>query len=599
MATRTWRGNTYRFTVTAANATAGATYTNNGQTFTVTDTITGGTILYATGTGAPLASGTLTKASGTGDATITYSSNTAPSVNYNVATNWLENAVPTNADDVVTGVFAGNMTITAAAAALTVDFTGYTGTCTINTSQTWTVGANGGAIVFKLATGMTLAGTGTLTISNTTGNTSTITSAGKTVPWTVLFGNSNLSHTIALADNWTITGTVSSNGIGATKTISGNTIFAQGGINFVNTQGYSGSTILEASGSSNQSVLTGAIIPLFFRINKTGGTFTFGNVFLTCTTFDWIQGAVAVTAGTTARIYTSTYNCTANITWQNVQIGASAGTFSPTFTSAFIIAGTLNSFSGPNTINITGAAFMSINAMTVPASSGNITYNIDTSLTVLGTLTISSTGNLILSGIIYLQGNLALSSSGGITSTGTLEMNGTSKTITSTTGSTISCNFTINSASITLSGGSTLRINNGSNAFKLNFSLLGSGVVAITGNSRIDGGGNSVEYFWVISAGVTVTFVSGLTVNTQFQSLAGTAASRVTFVSSSGGVQRKFTLLNNGIASQSVLFTNATDIDSGDGQTIWTFGTPVATLTNTINWNPLTPGGYNESGFIY
>jgi hypothetical protein len=65
----------YVFQVTAANATVGATFTNNGQTFTVVATIAAGTTLVTTGTGAPAASGTLTKASGTGDATIAFSSN--------------------------------------------------------------------------------------------------------------------------------------------------------------------------------------------------------------------------------------------------------------------------------------------------------------------------------------------------------------------------------------------------------------------------------------------------------------------------------------------------------------------------------------------
>lgn len=64
----------YTFTVTAANATAGATYTNNGNTFTVLNTISGSTVLVTTGLKNPLASGTLTKASGTGDATIAFSS---------------------------------------------------------------------------------------------------------------------------------------------------------------------------------------------------------------------------------------------------------------------------------------------------------------------------------------------------------------------------------------------------------------------------------------------------------------------------------------------------------------------------------------------
>jgi hypothetical protein len=68
------------FTVTSANASVGAVYTNNGQTFTVTAAIVAGTTLMTTGTGLPLASGTLTLSSGTGDATITFSAYTPPTV---------------------------------------------------------------------------------------------------------------------------------------------------------------------------------------------------------------------------------------------------------------------------------------------------------------------------------------------------------------------------------------------------------------------------------------------------------------------------------------------------------------------------------------
>lgn len=63
----------YVFTITSGSATIGATYTNNSQTFTVAATISSQTQLVCTGTGAPQASGTLTKATGTGDATITFS----------------------------------------------------------------------------------------------------------------------------------------------------------------------------------------------------------------------------------------------------------------------------------------------------------------------------------------------------------------------------------------------------------------------------------------------------------------------------------------------------------------------------------------------
>jgi hypothetical protein len=68
------------FTVSSANATAGAVYTNNGQSFTVQSTIAGGTTLVTNGSGLPLLSGTLTKTSGTGDATITFSAYSALSL---------------------------------------------------------------------------------------------------------------------------------------------------------------------------------------------------------------------------------------------------------------------------------------------------------------------------------------------------------------------------------------------------------------------------------------------------------------------------------------------------------------------------------------
>jgi hypothetical protein len=71
-----WNATLYRFVVTSANATLGATYTNNGVTYTVLETITAGTSLKMSGSGLPLASGTLTRASGTGDATITFSTYT-------------------------------------------------------------------------------------------------------------------------------------------------------------------------------------------------------------------------------------------------------------------------------------------------------------------------------------------------------------------------------------------------------------------------------------------------------------------------------------------------------------------------------------------
>lgn len=78
----------YLFAVTSANATVGATYTNNGNTYTVAGTIAAGTNLWVTGAGFPLLSGTLTKSAGTGDATITFSQ-IVPAATYTTPANVL------------------------------------------------------------------------------------------------------------------------------------------------------------------------------------------------------------------------------------------------------------------------------------------------------------------------------------------------------------------------------------------------------------------------------------------------------------------------------------------------------------------------------
>lgn len=89
--------NDFTFTVTSANATAGAVYSNNTHHFTVTSTIVAGTSLATTGNGLPLASGTLTKVSGTGDATITFSAVTVPldAASFTIRLNGTDEAIVT------------------------------------------------------------------------------------------------------------------------------------------------------------------------------------------------------------------------------------------------------------------------------------------------------------------------------------------------------------------------------------------------------------------------------------------------------------------------------------------------------------------------
>ena len=78
-------GEAYKFYVSGVTTSPsmGATYTNNGVTYTISEiNITAGTgYVSATGTGTPTASGTLTKVTGDGDATLTFSSSEADAGN--------------------------------------------------------------------------------------------------------------------------------------------------------------------------------------------------------------------------------------------------------------------------------------------------------------------------------------------------------------------------------------------------------------------------------------------------------------------------------------------------------------------------------------
>lgn len=60
------------FFCSGASATVGATYTNNGNTYTVIKTVSSSNWIWLSGSAAPTASGTLTKSGGTGDTSIAF-----------------------------------------------------------------------------------------------------------------------------------------------------------------------------------------------------------------------------------------------------------------------------------------------------------------------------------------------------------------------------------------------------------------------------------------------------------------------------------------------------------------------------------------------
>jgi hypothetical protein len=208
--------NQYVFTVSAASATAGSTYTNNGQTFTVTTTMTGATTLQASGTGNPLTSGTLTLASGSGDATITFSAYTFAGANASSGAVYSNNTQSFTVSTTIAGgtsltaigtgdpTASGTLTKTSGTGDSTIVFTSFTfGAHNATAGATYTNNGQTFTVVTTIDDGTTLVATGT-GVPNSSG---TLTKASGTGDATIPFSSvtANLTMSQAATASATIT----------------------------------------------------------------------------------------------------------------------------------------------------------------------------------------------------------------------------------------------------------------------------------------------------------------------------------------------------------------------------------------------------------
>jgi hypothetical protein len=245
------------FTVpTAAAATVGAVYTNNGHIFTVTTTkVTSvGTTLVTTSSGVPSASGILTKITGTGDATIAFS------------------AFVFSGIDEVTYTYAGNYTFTvllAAAATVGAVYTNNGQTFTVTTTK---AGGTGTTLVATNSGGAPTA-SGTLTKVSGTGDTTIAFSAftflgAGTAPNLTLSGGEYVTILPSTGFNIEDTGTFRvSTAVGFTPTSTSFSVQVPAGTAFAQ----SNVLTIAASGMSfyNSSPTTAAAINTYINNNLT------------------------------------------------------------------------------------------------------------------------------------------------------------------------------------------------------------------------------------------------------------------------------------------------------------------------------------------
>jgi hypothetical protein len=584
MAARTWRGNTYRFTVTAATSAAGDTYTNNGQTFTVTDAITSGTILYCTGTGAPTSSGNLVRTSGAGTDPIVFSAVTSPNTNWGTATNWLQNAVPTAADDVTFDATSSNCTLNVAGTCLSFNATSYG-------AKTWALGTNNISVaggVFTLGTGMTVTGTGTL-IRTAGGNT--LTSNGVTWPGSVQI---NIAATHTWGDNWTIGGsfTVLANlTINGTFniTIGGSLIISAGSLTSTSTY------ILNGVGSLNGS-FSGASITINTAVTNTITLPT--SLAMSSGTLRLTSGIVSVTSGHLFRPTGTTLDTDRTSTGGNK---ISFFDFSIITTSTITLQSDLtftNNFTSTTNLTINGAFNIYVG--------GN--YSNTNQIDGTATLIMDGSNNATISaGTILLSLTISKSGVAVVTPASTLTYGTTGRTLTLNS----IVNFAANSNTLTISGGPTIVNNIPANEFfNLNVPIstltINGGTIRISSNLTLTGAGATFAgaFGWdcnnliCTTAGTfNITLQQGVTYRTRSAvSITGgiATAARPTMVSSDATNLAIWTL--DAGATQSLIYVNGTRIDSSLGQTVWTFGGTVGATTR--NWNVGTRPGTSAYTFV-
>lgn len=142
-------------------------------------------------------------------------------------------------------------------------------------------------------------------------------------------------------------------------------------------------------------------------------------------------------------------------------------------------------------------------------------------------------------------------------------------------------------AQIIVGGNITL---SGNNVFSGSSTLtVSAGTTSnVTFNGEVFGAG------FRINAAATVNLVDNCVISGFFQAYGLPTASAISLKSNSAGVQRKFTLLQGG--TQYIDYVNVTDINSGDGVTLWTY--KGAAPSNSINWQIISTQPPPVSRFV-
>jgi hypothetical protein len=494
--------------------------------------------------------------------------------NWNVGSTWDGGVVPLTTDDVVLNAASGQVTITATAQCVDINFTGYTNTITFNANLTITGDLTRSASVFSYA------GTGGIIIAGTTAQIISTTSVAWTIP--VTFGGASPSISINGAFNITAPLTLSST---TSPVIARANVFdltenvhPSGNITISSNGTYTGSANIVVSGSNNQTLTASGNhqIRNNLTIDKTGGVLTLsGTLNYNTGTLTYVASGGTVNAGSsTLNIGASATLNTNGITWNNV---TTSGTTTLTLSSNFNITNlTVNSgcnlsFSGTG-LSISGNLTMG------GAGNGASTFNVPNNLTITNFSTFfqSATNNYTLNGnTISITGNITvnMNNNNGVLGNTTLKMIGNGNLTFSNSSNTnfISNPFTIDTLGTITTVGLGTPLFSSSTITYTSGTITGVACIFTTCTLNLNSGG-----LW--GTDVTIRGNTTLTSNATFGNL--------TTNTNNVGLTGAFTINVEGNLAINVATSGASTpiVLNGTGAQSWTHGSAAYLSTNlTIN----------------
>ncbi|MFZ2072204.1 MAG: hypothetical protein WAV10_00780 [Minisyncoccia bacterium] len=443
--------------------------------------------------------------------------------NWGTDTNWLEGAVPLSTDDVVFDASSPACTVnTSTRAAKTLDFSAYTNTITMSAGI-----AVSGSITF--GTSMTISGGASLIVNDT----STLTSNGVTWPNSLTFQGLSKTHTFA--DDWHIGAQLILSGTTA-LILNGSNVYIGTNLTSNTTATTSGTTNLIMNGTGTWSNSSTGKITNNLTFNTAGTISIVNNVRYSGGTMTYTAGTMNVGATSFLVLSAASTLNTGGMTWNNVTVITASQTI--TLLSDLNIGG--NAAFGATTINVTINGAYNVNVL------GNMSW-VGTTGTLAGSATIvlNGTGNWSMPNITTGSWNIAtvINTSGTYTLTSNILFGNTTAALTYTAGTFVTTGY-----------------------------YLRTGIMVLDMNGLT---------IWGLSistaSGAITQLASDLVISNSF--INADSASHMTIKSNSAGTQRKLTLLPG--ATHDLRLLDATDIDSSEGQTIWSYG---GVLSNATNW---------------